>query len=87
MQPASAVIVRLAASTARTAFMRCRLSTICWPDSSGTEPTARPVLPPCGTKLTPAAAQALTMAATSAVLAGRTTASALPWARLRQSRV
>jgi hypothetical protein len=49
-------------------------------------PTARPVLPPCGTRLTPVAAwcwaQARTTAATSAVLPGRTTASALPRARL-----
>ena len=44
-----------------------------------------PVLPPWGTMLTCAAAQALTTAATSDVLAGRTTAKALPRSRLRQS--
>ncbi len=44
--------------------MRCRLSTTCWPEPSGVEPTDSPVLPPWGTMLTPAAAQALTTAAT-----------------------
>ena len=52
---------------------------------SGTLPTASPVLPPCGTIETPSAAQALTTAATSKVLPGRTTARARPWARFRQS--
>ena len=69
----------------RTAFMRVRLSTTCWPVWSGVAPTDRPVLPPWGTICTPAAAQALTTAATSAVLPGRTTARALPRTRLRQS--
>jgi len=85
MQPASTVMVRLSVSTLRTAFMRVRLSTICVPDASGVEPTASPVLPPCGTMAVPAAAQALTTAATSGVLAGRTTARALPRTRRRQS--
>ena len=92
IQPASTVIVRLATSTLRTVFRRCRLSTICRPDSSGVEPTTRPVLPPCGTMPRPLSgccvkklAQALTTCATSSVLAGRTTASALPRLRLRQS--
>ena len=85
MQPASTVMVRLAVSTLRTAFMRARLSTICVPDASGVEPSASPVLPPCGTMAVPAAAQALTTAATSGVLAVRTTARALPRTRRRQS--
>jgi hypothetical protein len=59
MQPASTVMVRLSLSRARTAFMRVRLSTTCVPEVSGVEPTARPVLPPCGTMDVPAAAQAL----------------------------
>src|SRR3989338_7462173 len=84
MQPASTVMVRLSVSTLRTVFMRVRLSTICVPESSGVEPTARPVLPPWGTMAVPAA-QALTTAATSCVLAGRTTARALPRTRRRQS--
>ena len=65
--------------------MRCMLSTTWVPLSLGIEPTTKPVLPPCGTMLTLAFAQALTVAATSSVLAGRTTASALPRERLRQS--
>ena len=69
----------------RTRFMRVRLSSTCVPLASGTPPPTRPVLPPCGTTLAPWAAQARTTAATSAVLAGRTTASARPWKRLRQS--
>ena len=85
MQPASTVKLRLSRSTLRTAFRRVRLSTICVPVSSGVEPTDRPVLPPCGIRLTLCSAQALTTAATSLVLAGRTTASALPRVRLRQS--
>ena len=84
-QPASTVMVRLSASTARTAFMRARFRTTWVPELSGVEPTTRPVLPPCGTMDTPAAAQALTTAATSPVEPGRTTARALPRARLRQS--
>ena len=85
MQPASTVIVKLALSRARTRFMRCRLKTTWVPVASGVEPTTMPVLPPCGTMLTRAAAQAFTTKATSCVLAGRTTASALPRSRLRQS--
>ena len=84
-QPASTVMVELPGSTARTALMRCRLSTTCVPLLSGVEPTTRPVLPPCGTMLAPAAAQALTTSATCCVLPGRTTASAVPRTRLRQS--
>jgi len=75
----------LAASTARTVFMRCRLSTSWVPLASGTAPTTMLVLPPWGTMLAPACAQAFTTAATSDVLPGRTTARALPRARLRQS--
>ena len=70
----------------RTASMRRRLSSTCVPLPSGTDPTDRPVLPPCGTMDAPCAAQARTTAATSAVLAGRTTAKALPCSRPRQSR-
>jgi len=85
-QPASSVMVPLPASSLRTLFMRCRLSTICVPDASGVDPTTMPVLPPCGTMLTPGvAAQALTMAATCSVELGRTTAKATPRARPRQS--
>ncbi len=65
--------------------MRCRLRTTWVPLASGVEPTTMPVLPPWGTMLTPASAQALTTSATSNVLAGRTTARALPRSRLRQS--
>jgi len=43
-----------------------------------TAPPQRPVLPPWGTMATPASAQARTTAATSAVLAGRTTAGLAP---------
>ena len=84
-QPASTVMVRLPGSIARTRFMRVRLRTTWRPDASGVEPTTMPVLPPCGTMDVPAAAQARTTAATSSVEPGRTTARALPWARLRQS--
>ena len=85
MQPASTVIVRLSLSMPRTAFMRVRLSTTSRPEPSGVEPTDRLVLPPWGTMATPACAQQRTTAATSAALAGRTTASALPVRRRRQS--
>ena len=84
-QPASAVIVRLLASTSRTAFMRERLSTTCVPEPSGVDPATSPVLPPCGTIETSATAQALTTAATSFAEPGRTTHNALPCERLRQS--
>ena len=86
MQPASAITVRLAASSERILFMRCKLKTTCWPESSGIEPTAKPVLPPCGTMLILALAQAFTTSETSCTLAGLTTANARPCARLRQSR-
>ncbi len=66
--------------------MRVRLSTTWVPLASGVEPTDRPVLPPWGIMATPAAAQTLTTAATSWVEPGRTTASALPCMRPRQSR-
>ena len=65
--------------------MRVKLSTTCVPLASGVEPTTMPVLPPWGTMLTPAAAQAWTTKATWAVDAGRTTARDLPRSRLRQS--
>ena len=84
-QPASTVIVRLAGSMARTLFRRVRLRTTSRPDGSGTPPTTSPVLPPCGTIGVPASAQARTTAATSSAEPGRTTASALPRMRLRQS--
>ena len=84
-QPASTVTVRLPPSSVRTWFMRSRLSTTWVPEESGVEPTTMPVLPPWGTMLTPACAQALTTADTSGVLAGRTTANAWPRSRLRQS--
>jgi len=75
----------LCGSTARTAVSRRRLRITWVPDSSGTEPTTSPVLPPWGTIDTRASEQAFTTSATSCVLPGRTTASALPRARLRQS--
>ena len=91
-QPASAVMVRLLASRSRTWFMRCRLSTSWLPELSGVLPTTRPVLPPCGTMLRGCCGwalrcsiQARTMAATCAVLPGRSTAKARPCSRLRQS--
>ncbi len=65
-------------STPRTWFSRARLSSTCVPLESGTEAPTRLVLPPCGTKATPASRQASTTAATSAVLPGRTTQRALP---------
>ena len=70
---------------ARTRFMRLRLSSTWVPLASGTPPPTSPVLPPCGTTLAPWAAQARSTAATWAVSAGRTTANARPWKRLRQS--
>jgi len=79
MQPASTVMVSLSGSSARMRFMRCRLSSTELPRSSGVPPPTSPVLPPCGTIGVPAAAQACTTAATSAVLPGRTTAWARPW--------
>ena len=85
-QPASTVIVRLAASMLRTRCSRPRFSSTCVPLSSGTEPPTRLVLPPCGTTATPCRAHRRITAATSAVLPGRTTASARPCQRLRQSR-
>ena len=84
-QPASTVIVMFAASMPRTRSSRARLSTSCLPLASGTEPPTSPVLPPWGTMLVPCSAHSSTTCATSAVLPGRTTASALPCQRLRQS--
>ena len=65
--------------------MRFSDSTISRPFSSGVPPPTRPVLPPCGTTATFSAAHSPTTAATSPVLAGRTTASALPAKFSRQS--
>ena len=58
--------------------MRRNERTIAAPPASGVWPPTSPVLPPCGTIGTRAAAQAFTTAATSAVEPGRTTASARP---------
>ncbi len=76
--PASTVIVLATGSTSRIVRIRPSDSTTWVPESSGTPPATRPVLPPCGTIATPAAWQAVTTAATSAVDPGRTTASARP---------
>ena len=48
------------------------------PESSGTEPPTRPVLPPCGTIGTRCSAHSATTRATSSVLLGRTTQMPLP---------
>ena len=58
--------------------MRPRLTTICFPLASGVAPPQRPVLPPCGTIAVCVSAHALTIAPTSAVEPGRTTASGIP---------
>ena len=66
--------------------MRCRLSTTCVPDASGVEPTTSPVLPPCGTMDVPRRGAGLDHLRDFARWSpGRTTASALPRERLRQS--
>ena len=75
MQPASTVSVAFTASTSLTRFMRVSDRTTA---PNGTPPPTRPVLPPCATTGTPAAAQAFTMAATSPVEPGRTAATAWP---------
>ena len=72
MQPASTVMVALTGSTARMRSSRASDSTIA--ADSGTPPPTSPVLPPCGTIGTPAAAHCPTTKATSAVSRGRTTA-------------
>ena len=58
--------------------MRSRRASDSTTPPCGTPPPTRPVLPPCGTTGTPAAAQARTTAATSAVVRGRTAARASP---------
>jgi hypothetical protein len=72
------VSVLLAGSIARTRLRRDRLMTTDSPSIPGVAAPQRLVLPPCGTIATPAPAQARTTAATAAVVAGRTTQSALP---------
>ena len=69
-QPSSrpAPNVRPTGSTESMVFNRRRLRTTS--PSAGTDAPTRPVLPPCGTSETPAAAQARTTSATSAVDAG-----------------
>jgi hypothetical protein len=87
VQPASSVIELSSGSTQRMARRRSRLITTSRPDPSGVDPPTSPVLPPCGTTATPCAVHAATACATSAVLPGRTTASATPGKRRRQSLV
>ena len=70
-------------STSSTPSSRRRLTTTSPP--RGTDPPTSPVLPPWGTTPTPASAQARSTPATSAVEAGRTTASAVPDQRRVQS--
>jgi hypothetical protein len=77
-QPASTTIVRLARSTLRIRFSRAVESRTWLPLSSGTDAPTSPVLPPCGTSDAPCSRHAATTPATSAVDAGRTTASARP---------
>jgi len=89
MQPASTVMVLLSGSMARIRFMRARLTTtspLGWlAGAHGVAPPTRPVLPPCGTMATSAAAQTATTRATSPVQPGRTTHKACPMYLPRQS--
>ena len=55
------------------------------PEAAGTDPPTNPVFPPCGNTGTPNDTHASTTAATSAVLAGRTTHTAGPRKRPDQS--
>ena len=65
-------------STSRTRFRRASETGIWLPLSSGVAPPTMEVLPPCGTRAAPAAAQRRTASASSAVLAGRSRQGALP---------
>jgi len=76
--PASISIVMSVVSIARTRFMRERLRIICEPSSLTAAPPTMLVLPPCGTIGTPRSAQRRTASATSAVVAGRSTAGVRP---------
>ena len=76
--PASTVMVMSARSSASTRFIRARLSTTWRGRASGVAPPTMEVLPPCGMMTSPCAAQSFTQADTSAVEAGRSTASASP---------
>jgi len=76
--PASISIVMSTGSIARTLFMRDRLKMICEPSSLTAAPPTMLVLPPCGTIGTPCSAQRRTASATSAVVAGRSTADVRP---------
>jgi hypothetical protein len=78
MHPASTVTVLFSASSSTILLMRPRATTTASPFASGTDAPHIPVLPPCGTTGVPVSAQRLTTAATSAVVAGRTTAMARP---------
>jgi hypothetical protein len=78
MQPASTVIVLLSGLTSTILFMRPSATTTAVPAVSGVAAPHIPVLPPCGTIGVRVSAHRRTTAATSAVLAGRTTASASP---------
>jgi hypothetical protein len=69
-------MVALTGSISRMRSSRAVDSTI---PPNGTPAPTSPVLPPCGTTETPALAHSRTVKATSAVSAGRTTASAVPW--------
>ncbi|MNT07722.1 hypothetical protein D3C72_1424370 [compost metagenome] len=84
-QPASTVMVSLSRSTARTRFMRSSDSTTADALASGVAAATWPVLPPCGTTGTPAAAHTRITRATSSLSAGRSTASARPVTAWRQS--
>gem|GEM_PF-5226347 len=85
MQPASTVMVRFKGSMTRMRFRRASDSSTAVPLASGTLPSTSPVLPPWGTSATRHCAQARTKAATCSTVAGRSTASALPVWRPRQS--
>ncbi len=75
-QPASTVIVLLAALISRMPRIRSRLMTMMSFVTCGVVPPHMPVLPPCGATATPWRAQMRTSPATSSVVPGRATASA-----------
>ena len=84
--PASTVMVSLAMSMPRTAFMRAVEMITSLRLASGWLAPVRPVLPPCGTIRVPVSAQMPTRSATSWVVFGRSTTGTSPIQPSRQLR-
>jgi len=78
MTPASATATLSSAETLRIEFIRRSDNSKALPSGFGVAPPTIEVLPPCGMMASPCFAQSFTQTETSAVEAGRSTASASP---------